>query len=509
MHQVNCQASEKSWINQVIKPEEYEKHMVNGKDFIDDDQIWKTINTAEEPSLERVREIMAKSLAIKTLSPDELATLIKVKNPDTWNEMYAMADKVKKKVYDNRIVTFAPLYCSNYCVNNCLYCGFRSENKDEKRMCLDLEALKKEVEVLAGQIGHKRVIAVYGEHPMTGGDFIAESIKTIYSVSVKTKKGHGEIRRVNVNAAPLSVADLRKLHEVGIGTYQVFQETYHHETYRRMHPENTIKGNYPWRLYVHHRAYEAGIDDVAIGVLFGLYDWRFEVLGLLQHAIELETKFGVGPHTISFPRITPASNSPLFKESDHQQYFVSDEDFKKIVCLIRLAVPYTGMIITARETKEIRDDVMFVGCTQTDASTVIGIGGYAAQNSKQQNIDEQQFMLGDTRTLDELIHDLAKKGVITSFCTSGYRCGRTGDQIMDMLKSGHEKHFCKLNAILTYREWLDDFASEETKKAGEEVIRKEIDQVKAQTPTVFSKKLFETTMAYYERIANGERDLYI
>lgn len=508
MHQVNTQASPSSWINKVIKPEEYEKHMVDGKDFIDDDKIWATINNSQEPSRERVREIMAKSFDIKTLTPEELATLIKVRDPEVWQEMFVMADKVKKKVYDNRIVTFAPLYCSNYCVNNCLYCGFRSENKDEKRMCLDMAALKKEVEVLAGDIGHKRVIAVYGEHPQTDGDYIAESIKTIYSVQVKTKKGQGEIRRVNVNAAPLCVDDLRKLHEVGIGTYQVFQETYHHETYRKVHPEGTIKGNYPWRLYVHHRAYEAGIDDVAIGALFGLYDWRFEVLGLLTHAIELETKFGVGPHTISFPRMNPASHSPLFEETGHDKYFVSDEDFKKIVCLIRLAVPYTGLIITARETKEIRDDVLFVGCTQTDASTIIGIGGYA-NNTGEQNIDEQQFMLGDTRTLDQLIHDLAKKGVITSFCTSGYRCGRTGDEIMTMLKAGHEKHFCKLNAILTYREWLEDFASDETKKAGEEVIKKEIAQVKAQTPTVFSKKLYETTMAYYERICNGERDLYI
>jgi 2-iminoacetate synthase len=231
-------------------------------------------------------------------------------------------------------------------------------------------------------------------------------------------------------------------------------------------------------------------------------------MGLLYHAIELEQRFGVGPHTISFPRLTPASNSPLFKLADHQKYFVSDEDFKKIVTLIRLAVPYTGLIITARERKEVRDDVLFVGCTQTDASTVIGIGGYA-KNTSCQNIDEQQFMLGDTRSLEELIHDLAKRGVITSFCTAGYRCGRTGDQIMDMLKKGHEKHFCKLNAILTYREWLDDFASEETRKAGEEVIRKEIDEVKKQTPTVFSKKLYDLTMSYYERISNGERDLYI
>lgn len=508
MYLVNPNVPDSAWINNVIKPEEYEKYLDNGKDFIDDDKIWQQINDSEEPSSERVREILAKSFAIQTLSPEDLATLIKVKDPQMWQEMYEMAAKVKHKIYDNRIITFAPLYCGNSCVNNCMYCGFRSDNAHEKRMRLTQEEIKAEAEVIAGKIGHKRVIAVYGEHPSTDADYIAESIKTIYSAQVKTRKGRGEIRRVNINAAPFSVDNLRKLHEVGIGTYQVFQETYHHETYKKLHPAHTIKANYPWRLYVHHRAYEAGIDDVAIGCLFGLYDWRFEVMGLLYHARELETRFGVGPHTISFPRITEASDSPLFKEADHRKHFVSDADFKKIVTLLRLAVPYTGMIITARERREIRDDVMFVGCTQTDASTVIGIGGYA-KNSGEQAIDEQQFMLGDTRSLEELIADLAKRGVITSFCTAGYRCGRTGDQIMDLLKKGHEKHFCKLNAILTYREWLDDFASEETKKLGEIVIRKEIEEVKKNTPLIFSQKLYDLTMQYYERILNGERDLYI
>ncbi|HAE37482.1 MAG TPA: [FeFe] hydrogenase H-cluster radical SAM maturase HydG [Candidatus Riflebacteria bacterium] len=508
MHSVNEKIPATAWVNQVIKPEEYEPYLVDGKDFIDDDKIWEQLNSSQEPSLERVREILAKSFAIKTLDPVELATLIKVKDPAVWQEMYEMAARIKHKIYDNRIITFAPVYCSNHCVNNCMYCGFRSDNVHEKRERLSMDQIKAEAEAIAGRIGHKRVIAVFGEHPDSDANYIAEAIKSIYEVSVKTRKGHSEIRRVNVNAAPLCVDDLRKLHEVGIGTYQVFQETYHHETYRKLHPANTVKGNYQWRLYVHHRAYKAGIDDVAIGCLFGLYDWRFEVMGLLYHAHELEEKFGVGPHTISFPRITPASDSPLFKQPDHQKHFVSDEDFKKIVALIRLAVPYTGLIITAREKREIRDDVLFVGCTQTDASTVIGIGGYA-KNTGKQNIDEQQFMLGDTRSLEELILDLARRGVITSFCTAGYRCGRTGDQIMDMLKKGHEKHFCKLNAILTYREWLDDFASEETKKAGEAVIRKEIEEVKKQTPTIFSKKLYDLTMSYYERIINGERDLYI
>lgn len=508
MQLVNDKVPASSWINKVIKPEEYEHYLSEGKDFIDDEKIWEQINSSQKPTNERVREILAKSLSVKTLSTDELATLLKVEDPAMWQEMYEMADKIKHKIYDNRIITFAPIYCSNHCVNNCLYCGFRSGNAQEKRERLSMEQIKAEAAAIAGRIGHKRVIAVYGEHPDSDADYIAESIKSIYEVSVKTRKGHSEIRRVNINAAPMSIADLKKLHEVGIGTYQVFQETYHHDTYRKVHPVNTVKGNYQWRLYVHHRAYQAGIDDVAIGCLFGLYDWRFDIMGLLYHTHELEQRFGVGPHTISFPRLTPASNSPLFKESDLKKYFVSDEDFKKIVTLLRLAVPYTGLIVTARESKEVRDEVLFVGCTQTDASTDIGIGGYA-KNSGNQKIDEQQFMLGDTRSLEELVHDLAKRGVITSFCTAGYRCGRTGEQIMGLLKQGTEKHFCKLNAILTYREWLDDFAGEETKKIGEEVIRKEIEEVKKQTPTVFSKKLYDLTMDYYERISNGERDLFI
>jgi 2-iminoacetate synthase len=297
---VNDKIPSSAWINKVIKPEEYEKYLVNGKDFIDDDKIWQQINESCEPSAERVREILDRSLAIQTLTPEELATLMQVKDPQLWNEMYAMASRVKHKIYDNRIVTFAPLYCSNFCVNNCMYCGFRSENCNEKRSRLSQEDIAKEAEALAGRIGHKRVIAVYGEHPDTDADYIAESIKTIYGVKVKTRKGHGEIRRVNVNCAPLCVDDLRKLNEVGIGTYQVFQETYHHETYRQLHPANTIKGNYPWRLYVHHRAYEAGIDDVAIGCLFGLYDWRFEVMGLLYHAIELESSLESAPTQFLF-----------------------------------------------------------------------------------------------------------------------------------------------------------------------------------------------------------------
>ena len=488
-----------SWVKKRIKYEEITKYMDNGKDFINEEEIFERLKKNKNPDKRKVKDTLQKSLSIQTLSLDEVATLLNVEDENLLLEMEEVAKKIKKKVYDNRIVTFAPLYLSNLCVNNCLYCGFRRENKTVKRRALTLEEVKKETEVLAGEIGHKRLIVVYGEHPLTDVEYIRNTIETIYRVKVKTKKGYGEIRRVNVNAPPLSIEELKILKEVGIGTFQVFQETYHHLSYKKLHPQNTIKGNYLWRLYCMHRALEAGVDDVGIGVLFGLYDWKFEVMGLTLHTLELEKKFGIGPHTISFPRIEPAVNTP-FTENSH--YKVSDEDFKKLVVVIRLAVPYTGMIITARESAKIRREVISLGCTQTDASTRIGIGAYSERYNTQE-AKKQQFLIGDTRSLEELIKELAEMGYITSFCTAGYRCGRTGKCIMDLLKEGKERWFCKLNAVLTFREWLDDFACEETKRIGENLIQKEINEIKQLLPAVYPQFI-----SYYERIKNGERDIY-
>lgn len=490
----------RDWINSVIKEDEISKYLDNGKDFINDNEIWEKIYKNNNPDKIKIRDIMDKSLEIKTLNPDETASLINLKDNDLWEEIYDLAGKIKRKVYDNRIVTFAPLYCSNLCVNNCLYCSFRYDNKEQVPKRLSIEEVKKETEVLAGVIGHKRIISVYGEHPSSDAKYIADTIRAIYEVNMKTKNGYGQIRRVNINAAPMSIDDFRMLKEIGIGTYQVFQETYHHETYKRVHPEGTLKGHYLWRLYSHHRAMEAGVDDVAIGALFGLYDWRFEVMGLLYHSIELERKFnGVGPHTISFPRLEPAANAPL---SENSKYKVSDEDFKKLIAVIRLSVPYTGMILTARESAEIRREILPIGITQTDASTRIGIGSYSDTYNKQDS-DRQQFILGDTRSLDEFVRELSEMGYITSFCTAGYRCGRTGEHIMGLLKCGKEGHMCKLNAILTFREWLDDFASEETKKIGLELLKKEIEETKRKLPLSYDKLI-----EYYKRTENGERDLY-
>ncbi len=492
-------------MEKVVKEEEYLKYMDNGKDFIDDEKILREIEKNKDPDPARIREIMAKSMDIQTLSPDETAALLNVESPSLWEEIYETAAAIKRKVYDNRVVTFAPLYCSNYCVNNCLYCGFRRDNKEEVRRRLTIEEVKEETKVLAGKIGHKRLIVVYGEHPLSDAKYIADTIQAIYSVKVKTKKGYGSIRRVNVNAAPMSVEDLRMLKEIGIGTYQVFQETYHHETYKKVHPFGTLKSNYQWRLYSMHRAFEAGVDDVAIGALFGLYDWRFEVMGLLYHALELENRFGVGPHTVSFPRLTPAKNAPYVQNT---RYTVSDEDFKKLIAVIRLSIPYTGMIITAREPAKVREEVLAM-CTQTDASTRIGIGDYSQSfNKDSQDLSKQQFLIGDSRELDDVVRELAVKGYITSFCTAGYRCGRTGKNIMELLKTGKEGSFCKLNAILTFREWLDDFASESTKAVGEELIRREMEEVKNQTPRSYSPGVIKELENYYERIKDGERDLY-
>jgi 2-iminoacetate synthase len=496
---MNPQAQTAGWINSRVKEDEDIKYLLGGRDFINDTAIEEMLEKKKAPDKLEVRDIIQKATEIERLEPHETATLLNVQDKDQWDQIFKVAGEIKRKVYDNRIVTFAPLYCGSYCVNNCAYCGFRSSNHEEKRRILTMDEIKSEVEVLAGEIGHKRLIAVFGEHPKTDVNYMAETLRTIYSVKVPTKTGYGNIRRVNINGAPLSVEEYKVIKEAGIGTYQIFQETYHHDTYSKMHPAGTIKSNYDWRLYALHRAQEAGIDDVAIGVLFGLYDWRFEVMGLLHHAIDLEKAFGIGPHTISFPRLQPAANTPLAEDS---KYKVSDEDFKKVIAVLRLSVPYAGMILTARESAKVRQEDIPLGITQIDASTKLGIGAYSDKPGGQE-LENQQFLCGDPRSLDEVIRDLANRGYITSFCTAGYRCSRTGKCIMELLKSGKEKWFCKTNAVLTYQEWLNDFATPETKKAGEAIIKKEIEEIRTKNP-----KIYPQFSEMYARIQKGERDLY-
>ncbi|MFW5695463.1 MAG: [FeFe] hydrogenase H-cluster radical SAM maturase HydG [Alkalispirochaeta sp.] len=493
---------ERAWARSIVKPEEIERYLdTEGRDFIDDELIHQQLSDARNPERERVRAILDKSRAMQTLDPTETATLLQVEDPDLLEEMRQTGLEIKLKAYDNRIVTFAPLYMSNHCINSCSYCGFRRENTEMARIRLSPEEIQRETRALAGDFGHKRLIVVYGEHPLSDIDYLEESINAVYDVRVPTRKGHANIRRVNVNAAPLDVESLRRLKNVGLGTFQVFQETYHHDTYRRVHGRKTLKSDYAWRLYCMHRAQDAEVDDVGIGVLFGLYDWKFEVMGLIYHARELEKTWrGIGPHTISFPRLEPAHNAPGTRRG---KYAVSDADFLKLITVLRLSVPYTGMICTARESAAVRNEAVARGITQMDASTRIGLGAYSTAYDEQEEA-RQQFMLGDARSVDDLVRDLADMGYITSFCTAGYRIGRTGERIMRLLRSCHEGDFCKLNAILTFREWLDDFATPATQAMGEELIQRELAGAAFRTP-----KLHRKFSDYYARTIHGARDLYL
>lgn len=484
-------ASVQRWIDSVIKPEENERYKKGGKCFIDETAIQQALLANRRPEPARIREIIAKSLELTRLDPEETAALLNCEDEELWEEMYQAGLKIKHQVYGRRIVTFAPLYISNYCVNSCVYCGFRSENQHTRRHRLNREELEEEIKALVSK-GHKRLIMVYGEHPNSDAHYIAETLHIAYT----TKVGSGEIRRANVNAAPLSIQDYSLLRDVGIGTYQVFQETYHQQTYGRLHPRG-LKADYDWRLYSLHRAMEAGVDDVGIGALFGLYDWKFEVMGLLLHTIDLENHFGgVGPHTISFPRLEPAVNTPFVEKTTGK---VDDDTFKKLVTVIRLSVPYTGMILTAREPAHIRNDVIHVGCTQIDAGSNIGVGSYSRDAL---DYERQQFILGDNRSLDEAIRDLIDMGYITSFCTAGYRCGRTGDYFMEIAKKGKVHHLCMPNAILTFKEYLLDYASELTRAAGEVLILKELQALPGE-------QLQKNVREMLARIEAGERDLFL
>ena len=492
--------SDREWMNDRIERKGIDPYLrPDGSDYVNDDGIFALLEEQRPPEPARVRDILAKSLAIQTLTQAELAELMRVDDPALWDEMKAAAGRVKHTVYDNRIVTFAPLYLSTKCVNNCVYCGLRCSNDAVERRVLSMDEVVAETRVLAGQLGHKRLVVVYGEHPESGVDYIADSIRAVYSVKVPTRRGTGCIRRVNVNAAPMKVDELKILHECGLGTYQVFQETYDRRRYALLHPADTVKGDFRWRIYVMHRAQEAGIDDNGCGVLYGLSDWRFELLAQQAHVLEMERFCGIGPHTLSFPRLEPAVNTPFI---GNNRFAVNDDDFEKIIVLSRLAVPYTGLIVTARESPAMRRRLLPLGVTQMDASSNIGVGAYSDGQEKQKS-ERQQFELGDPRPLDVVIREWADAGCITSFCTAGYRCGRTGKCIMDLLRSGAEGKFCKLNAILTFKEWLDDFAGDETRAVGEALLARELEAVRTTQPAAWPR-LEEA----YRRTAAGERDLY-
>jgi 2-iminoacetate synthase len=449
-------------------------------DFINDDHINQLIEK-KPPTKERIEEIISRSLSKKPLSVDETAELLAADEEALVNLIFEGARRLKTEVYGNRIVLFAPLYIGNSCVNECAYCAFKASNKDIVRRTLNHEDIESQVSALEEK-GHKRLILVYGEHPRYDAQFIADSVKAVYAT--KTNDGKGEIRRVNINAAPLDEAGYKIVKESGIGTYQIFQETYHHETYKKVHPEKTYKGNYLWRLDGLSRAFEAGIDDVGIGALFGLAPWKFEVLSLVTHALHLQEKYGVGPHTISFPRLRPAHGITIDETN-----FVNDHDFKRIVAILRLAVPYTGLILTAREPAELRREVLAFGVSQIDAGSRIELGGYTeAGDAQQQELEKEQFELGDIRSLDEVIRELVTDGYLPSFCTSCYRLGRTGEHFMEFAIPGFIKRYCAPNACTTLMEYLVDYASPETLAAGEKAI---LDEVNSLPDEKVRKKVLE------------------
>lgn len=461
-------------------------------DFIDD-TVLQALITETRPDRMRVRDILAKSMAKQALSVEETAALVAANDPALIAEIFEGARELKQRVYGNRIVLFAPLYIGNNCTNDCAYCAFRRSNKNAVRRTLAIDEIRAQVEALERK-GHKRLILVFGEAPAYDADYIHDCVKTVYDVRVD----HGSIRRVNINAAPLDVDGFRRVKSAGIGTYQIFHETYHHETYRKCHPANTRKGDYLYRLDALDRAQEAGIDDVGIGSLFGLYDWRFEVLALVSHALHLQERFNVGPHTISFPRIQPAQGVNL-----DERWIVSDFDFQRVIAILRLAVPYTGLILTARESSDLRRQLMSFGVSQIDAGSRLEIGGYTEFGDSQvQHIECEQFELGDIRTLDEVMRELLVDGYIPSFCTACYRLGRTGEHFMEFAIPGFIKRFCSPNAITTLMEYLVDYASPETRAAGEKMIREEVEKIE-------SDSLKKELLSRLDRIrTTDDRDLY-
>ncbi|HHV37749.1 MAG TPA: [FeFe] hydrogenase H-cluster radical SAM maturase HydG [Candidatus Cloacimonetes bacterium] len=460
------------------------------KSFIPEATIETLLEQEKNASKERIRDIIQKSLDKNRLDPDETAALLSVKDPELRQMILDGARKLKETIYGNRIVLFAPLYIGNECINDCTYCGFRISNTECERKTLTQQELIEETKALV-DVGHKRLIMVYGEHPKYDAQYIKDTVETVYN----TKHGNGEIRRVNINAAPLDVEGFRTVKSAGIGTYQIFQETYHQKTYEKLHPRGP-KSSYLWRLDGLDRAMEAGIDDLGIGALMGLYDWRFEVMSLLYHTIHLEDKFGVGPHTISFPRIEPAIGTDF---TLHPPYQVQDEDFKLLVAILRLSVPYTGLILTAREPIDIRNEVLNYGVSQIDAGSSIGVGDYSHKDEESRK--KSQFVLGDTRSLDDVIFELADHGFIPSFCTSCYRAGRTGEHFMEFAVPGFVKRFCTPNALLTFAEYLYDYSSKRTLDAGLKLIDFEVGRIE-------DENMKESVIEKLENLKGGERDQF-
>jgi 2-iminoacetate synthase len=465
------------------------KDEVEEKSFIDGELIEKLLEENINPSEEEFELVMEKAKKQERLSLEDVSILLNSSQQERVENIFSLAKEIKERVYGNRVVLFAPLYIGNKCTNSCTYCGFKASN-DIMRKTLSLDEVEKEVEALIDE-GHKRCIMVYGTHPDYPAEYLRDTVKKAYTV----KKGNGEIRRVNINASPMAEEDYKIVKEAGIGTYQIFQETYHEASYKKVHPRGE-KSNFKWRLFGLSRAMKAGIDDVGIGALFGIYKWKFEVMGLMQHVEHLETEFGVGPHTISFPRLNDATGN-----TKDPEYVVGDTELKRIIAILRLAVPYTGLILTARETPEVRRECMELGVSQIDAGTQIELQGYS-KKKEEQDLSKEQFKIGDSRSLDDVMKELMSNGFTPSFCTACYRLGRTGEHFMEFSKPGFIHNFCTPNAVLTLAEYLEDYSSEETKAVGYDLINKQIDG------SELLPEVKETLMVKLESIKKGQRDLY-
>ena len=464
-------------------------------DFIREEEINRLLQAGEKAAKEEVLAIIERARQAKGLTLSEVAVLLQVTDHELLQKMYSTAKAVKQQIYGQRVVVFAPLYISDYCVNNCVYCGYQKNNSFKRRK-LTQKQLAEEVKLLEN-MGHKRLALEAGEHPTECSlDYVLESIQTIYNL----KFDNGSIRRINVNIAATTIDDYRRLKDAEIGTYILFQETYHRQTYKQMHLSGP-KADYDWHTTAHDRAMLGGIDDVGFGVLFGLYDFKFEVLAMLQHALHLEERFGVGPHTISVPRLRPAQGMDVEKFP----YLVADKDFAKIIAILRLAVPYTGLILSTRECAQFRDKLLDYGISQISAGSCTGVGAYKEEEGRINQDDSEpsmQFLVGDHRSVDEVLCSVCESGYLPSYCTACYRQGRTGDRFMALAKAGQIQNVCQPNAILTFKEYLLDYASLATRKLGENVIATHLEQIE-------NPKVRALTIERLARIEQGERDLYL
>lgn len=460
------------------------------EEFIDDAEIRETLKYAEANRRNRplIESLIRKASLCKGLTHREAAVLLDCEIPDLVEQIFKLAENIKQRFYGNRIVMFAPLYLSNHCVNGCMYCPYHAQNKTIPRKKLSQEEIRREVIALQ-DMGHKRLALETGEHPVESPvDYVLESIRTIYGIHHK----NGDIRRVNVNIAATTVENYRKLKDAGIGTYILFQETYNKENYRKLHPSGP-KSDYAWHTEAMDRARAGGIDDMGIGVLFGLTGYRYDFVGLMMHAEHMEAALGVGPHTISVPRIRPADDINPEDFSDA----VPDDKFLQIVAVIRCAVPYTGMIISTRESRQVREKVLDLGISQISGASRTSVGGYATEERDEET---SQFDLADRRTLDEVVKWLIELGYIPSFCTACYRAGRTGERFMEICKSGRIQDCCTPNALLTLKEYLLDYAGQQTREKGEELIRKEVDKID-------NPALRNAVLDDLKKLENGKRDL--